>query len=125
MSQDMTCRLLRVSIISVCVLTVCNTFSFVLCSVQDTFIMRLNIRRISSFVKSTFHFHTTQHSTPHKYFYHTFSQMKAERFLHGNYSYKDVCNLYINTIYEIGLLGLAWLPLVKKNLKCLALPIQR
>jgi len=63
MSQDMTynhlfCRFLRVSIISLSVSTICNTSSFVLCSVHDTFIIRLHIhisnasnRQISSFCK--------------------------------------------------------------------------
>ena len=37
------CRLLRVSIISFFVSTICNTSSFVLCSVHDTFITRLHI----------------------------------------------------------------------------------
>ena len=52
------CRLLSMSIISLSVSTICNTSSFVLCSVHDTFIIHLHIhisnassRRISSFCK--------------------------------------------------------------------------
>ena len=65
------CRLLRVSIISLSVSTICNTYSFVLCSVHDTFISSYasistfqmpHVIEHPLFVKSTFHFHTTQQS---------------------------------------------------------------
>jgi len=52
------CRLLKVSVISLSVSTICSTSSFALCSVHDTFIIRLYIhvsnassQRISSFCK--------------------------------------------------------------------------
>jgi len=50
------CRLLRVSIISLSVSTICNTSSFVLCSVHDTFIIRLHIHisNASSYHKKSF-----------------------------------------------------------------------
>jgi len=72
MSQDVTyshlfCRLLTVSVISLSVATICSISSFVLCSVHDTFIIRLHIHISNAsgrllFVESTFLFHTTQHS---------------------------------------------------------------
>ena len=40
------------------------------------------VAEYSLFVKSTFYFHMTQHNTPDVNFHFTFSQMKAERFLH-------------------------------------------
>jgi len=74
------CRLLTVSNISLSVSTVCSIYSYVLCSVHDSFIIRLQIHisNASSRRISSPRFASIQRNTPNKCFHHTFLQVKAE-----------------------------------------------